>query len=158
MKRFWLSQAPTLARSDTVAPAWWVITRRELRDTLTDWRLLTPLALLALALPTLIAGALVLFVNFVQQDAVAVQVIPFLILLVGFLPAGFSLILALESFAGERERNTLETLLAMPLGDRELYLAKLIAALALPLLGALLSQLVLVTWLLVLVPNVVLSA
>ncbi|ACL24688.1 stage II sporulation protein M [Chloroflexus aggregans] len=158
MKRFWLSQAPTLARSDTVAPAWWVITRRELRDTLTDWRLLIPLVLLALALPTLIAGALVLFVNFVQQDAVAVQIMPFLILLVGFLPAGFSLILALESFAGERERNTLETLLAMPLGDRELYLAKLIAALALPLLGALLSQLVLVTWLLVLVPDVALSA
>ncbi len=158
MKRFWLSQAPTLVRSQMVTPAWWVITRRELRDTLTDWRLLTPLGLLVLALPTLIAGALGLFVNFVQQDAVVVPIIPFLILLVGFLPAGFSLILALESFAGERERNTLETLLAMPLGDRELYLAKLIAALSLPLLGALLSQLVLGTWLLVLVPDMALSA
>ncbi|WP_298408786.1 ABC transporter permease subunit [uncultured Chloroflexus sp.] len=142
MKRFSLSQPTTISSPSRALPAWWIITRRELRDTLTDWRLLTPIALLSLALPALVAAAALVLIRFVGQVDLAIQIIPFAILLVGFLPAGFSLILALESFAGERERNTLETLLAMPLGDRQLYLAKLTAALALPLLGALLSQLV----------------
>ncbi len=142
MKRFSLSRSVSATSTARSLPAWWVITRRELRDTLTDWRLLIPLIMLALALPLLVASAMLVFIRFTEQLELATQIVPFAILLVGFLPAGFSLILALESFAGERERQTLETLLAMPLGDRELYLAKLVAALALPLLGTLLSQLV----------------
>lgn len=158
MKRFSLSR-PTIATLPVQPPpAWWLITRRELRDTLTDWRLLTPLAALALVLPLLVAAAALALIRFTEQVELAVQIIPFAILLIGFLPAGFSLILALESFAGERERNTLETLLAMPLGDRELYLAKWTAALALPLLGALLSQMVFGVTLLVFAPDVALVA
>ncbi len=139
-------------------PAWWVITRRELRDNLTDWRQVIPLALLSMALPALVAAAALTLIRFTEQVELAIQIIPFAILLVGFLPAGFSLVLALESFAGERERNTLETLLALPLSDRELYLAKLAAALALPLLGALLSQLVFGLILHVFAPDVALIA
>lgn len=158
MKRFSLSQSATIATKARPLPAWWIITRRELRDTLTDWRLLVPLALLSIALPALVAAAALALIRFTGQVDLAIQIIPFAILLVGFLPAGFSLVLALESFAGERERNTLETLLAMPLGDRQLYLAKLAAALALPLIGALLSQLVFGAILRIFAPDVALVA
>ncbi|MDW8403418.1 ABC transporter permease subunit [Chloroflexus sp.] len=158
MKRFSLSQSATIGARTRLLPAWWIITRRELRDTLTDWRLLTPIMLLSLALPALVAAAALVFIRFTEQIELAVQIIPFAILLVGFLPSGFSLILALESFAGERERNTLETLLAMPLGDRQLYIAKLTAALALPLLGALLSQSVFGAILRLFAPDVALVA
>jgi len=158
MKRFSLARSVMLLRPLQPLPAWWLITRRELRDTLTDWRLLVPLGLLALALPLLVSAAALALIRFTEQLELAIQIIPFAILLVGFLPAGFSLILALESFAGERERNTLETLLAMPLSDRELYLAKLIAALALPLIGALLSQVVFGVVMLLFAPDVALVA
>jgi len=158
MKRFSLARSVMLLRPLRPLPAWWLITRRELRDTLTDWRLLTPLGLLSLAFPFLVSAAALALIRFTEQLELAIQIIPFAILLVGFLPAGFSLILALESFAGERERNTLETLLAMPLSDRELYLAKLIAALALPLIGALLSQVVFGVVMLLFAPDVALVA
>ncbi len=158
MKRTSLAHSTVLSAWPRLQPAWWLITRRELRDTLTDWRLVTPLALLSLALPLLVAAAALVFIRFTEQIDLAVQIIPFAMLLVGFLPAGFSLILALESFAGERERNTLETLLAMPIGDRELYLAKLVAALAMPLIGGLLSQIVFGMNLLVFAPDVMLVA
>ncbi|WP_322489690.1 ABC transporter permease subunit [Chloroflexus sp.] len=158
MKRFSFPQSATVTMRTHPLPAWWVITRRELRDNLTDWRQVIPLALLSMALPALVAAAALTLIRFTEQVELAIQIIPFAILLVGFLPAGFSLVLALESFAGERERNTLETLLALPLSDRELYLAKLAAALALPLLGALLSQLVFGLILHVFAPDVALIA
>ncbi|MEF3273563.1 MAG: stage II sporulation protein M [Chloroflexus sp.] len=141
MKRFLLFRFTAMTSRTRPLPEWWLITRRELRDTLTDWRLLIPILLLSLVVPLLVAAAVVVFIRFTEQVELASQIVPFAVLLVGFLPAGFSLILALESFAGERERQTLEALLAMPLSDRHLYLAKLTAALALPLIGSLLSQL-----------------
>jgi len=51
---------------------------------------------------------------------------------VGFFPSSISLVVALESFAGERERRTIEPLLAAPLDDVQLYLGKLLAVLFLP--------------------------
>jgi ABC-type Na+ efflux pump permease subunit len=47
--------------------------------------------------------------------------IPFLLLVVGFFPMSFSLIIALETFVGEKERKSLEPLLATPLTDYQLY-------------------------------------
>jgi uncharacterized membrane protein SpoIIM required for sporulation len=76
--------------------------------------------------------------------------VPFTALLVGFVPASFALITALESSVGERERNSLESLLAMPLSDRQLYAGKLLAALLVPLAGSLAATLLflgLMTWL-----------
>jgi ABC-type Na+ efflux pump, permease component len=61
-------------------------------------------------------------------------------LLVGFIPASFSLITALESFVGERERNSLEALLSMPLSDNALYLGKLISSLIPPLMSSFLAM------------------
>ncbi|HMJ77355.1 MAG TPA: ABC transporter permease subunit [Iamia sp.] len=43
-------------------------------------------------------------------------------------PLMVSAVLAADSFAGERDRGTLETMLHTPIRDRELYLAKLLAA------------------------------
>jgi uncharacterized membrane protein SpoIIM required for sporulation len=55
---------------------------------------------------------------------------------VGFFPISISLVIALESFAGERERLSLEPLLATPLTDGQLYLGKMLASLLLPLMAA----------------------
>ena len=59
-----------------------------------------------------------------------------LILLLGYMfapmflifPMMFSTIIAAESFAGERERKTLEALLYTPTSDQELFLGKVLAA------------------------------
>src|SRR5205823_3180193 len=50
-----------------------------------------------------------------------------------FIPASFSLVLALESFVGERERTTLEVLLSTPLREAEIYAGKVVAVLAVAL-------------------------
>ncbi len=113
------------------------IVRREVRELLGDWRIVTPILLLALALPLLLVAAAAQIVGFLEDTSLAVRLAPFGALLVGFLPASFSLIAALESFVGERERNSLETLLAMPLSDAELYLGKFLAALLTPLVASL---------------------
>jgi uncharacterized membrane protein SpoIIM required for sporulation len=55
---------------------------------------------------------------------------------VGFFPISFSLVIALETFVGEKERNSLEPLLATPLTDTQLYLGKTLAAMIPPLLAA----------------------
>ncbi|MBE0697126.1 MAG: ABC transporter permease subunit [Anaerolineaceae bacterium] len=44
-------------------------------------------------------------------------------------PLMFSTVIAAESFAGERERKTIEALLYTPASDRELFVGKLLAAL-----------------------------
>ena len=61
-----------------------------------------------------------------------------IVLLVGYLfapfflimPLMFSTVIASESFAGERERKTIEALLYTPATDTELFLGKVLAALA----------------------------
>lgn len=118
------------------------IMRRELRELLSDWRIVTPIVLLSLVLPQLLVAAAGQMVGFLDDASLAERLVPFGALLVGFLPASFSLIAALESFVGERERNSLESLLAMPLADSELYLGKLSAALLAPLTSSLLAMLV----------------
>jgi uncharacterized membrane protein SpoIIM required for sporulation len=58
-----------------------------------------------------------------------------------FLPASYSLVLALESFVGERERSTLEVLLSTPLREAEIYAGKVASVLGISLVlcfGALL--------------------
>ena len=57
-------------------------------------------------------------------------------MIVGFFPISFSLIIALESFVGEKERNSIEPILSMPLSDLELYLGKMLSSLLLPLLAS----------------------
>lgn len=119
-----------------------IITRRELRDQIRDWRILGPIALLTLFFPLLMNFTASQAVQFVQEygaDIVGERLIPFLLMVVGFFPISVSLVIALESFAGERERLTLEPLLAAPLSDGQLYMGKLLASLFLPLLAAYLA-------------------
>jgi uncharacterized membrane protein SpoIIM required for sporulation/ABC-type transport system involved in multi-copper enzyme maturation permease subunit len=120
----------------------WIIARRELRDTVRDWRIISPILVLTLLFPWLMNWTAQVAVNFVEvRDAALIgeRLIPFLLMIVGFFPISFSLIIALETFVGEKERRSIEPLLAMPLSDLELYLGKMISATALPLAGSVLS-------------------
>jgi uncharacterized membrane protein SpoIIM required for sporulation len=112
------------------------ITRREVSDTLTDWRILAPMFILSFVLPELLIAAANFAVRFVGDQNTISRLVPFVMLLVGFIPASFSLITALETFVGERERNSLEALLSMPISDNQLYLGKLISSLLPPLLSS----------------------
>lgn len=117
----------------------WLIVRRELRDTLRDWRMLTPIVLLTLFFPVLMtwtAGVAQNFVNRFGTPLIGERLIPFLMLIVGFFPISFSLVIALEAFVGERERKSLEPLLSTPLTDGQLYVGKLIASLTPALMAA----------------------
>jgi uncharacterized membrane protein SpoIIM required for sporulation len=64
------------------------------------------------------------------------RLIPFLLMIVGFFPISFSLVIALETFVGEKERHSLEPLLATPLTNAELYWGKTMAAMIPPLVSA----------------------
>jgi uncharacterized membrane protein SpoIIM required for sporulation/ABC-type transport system involved in multi-copper enzyme maturation permease subunit len=120
----------------------WLIVRRELRDTFRDWRMITPIVLLTLFFPILMtwtAGVAQNFVNRFGTPLIAERLIPFLMLIVGFFPMSFSLVIALEAFVGERERKSLEPLLSTPLTDGQLYVGKMIASLVPALLAAFLG-------------------
>ncbi|MGQ9502914.1 MAG: stage II sporulation protein M [Anaerolineae bacterium] len=115
-----------------------VITRRELRDSLRDWRIMTPIVILTLLFPFLMDFTAGMARDFVlryggENALIAERLNPFLLMIVGFFPVTFSLVLALETFVGEKERGSLEPLLSMPISDGELYLGKMLAALILPL-------------------------
>ncbi|HEU4322788.1 MAG TPA: stage II sporulation protein M [Roseiflexaceae bacterium] len=112
------------------------IARREINDMLTDWRILLPIFILTFVLPTLLIAATNFVIRFIDDPNTIPLLVPFVMLLIGFIPASFSLIAALESFVGERERNSLEALLSMPISDSQLYLAKLISSLMPPLLSS----------------------
>jgi uncharacterized membrane protein SpoIIM required for sporulation/ABC-type transport system involved in multi-copper enzyme maturation permease subunit len=120
----------------------WLIVRRELRDTFRDWRMVTPIVLLTLFFPILMtwtAGVAQTFVNRFGTPLIAERLIPFLLLIVGFFPMSFSLVIALEAFVGERERKSLEPLLSTPLTDGQLYVGKMIASLVPALMAAFLA-------------------
>lgn len=116
-----------------------LITRREVRDQLRDWRIITPIIILTLVFPLLMnftAGQAVAFVERYGAPVVGERLIPFLLMVVGFFPISVSLVIALESFVGEKERHSLEPLLSSPLSDTELYIGKVMAAMLPPLLAA----------------------
>src|SRR5262245_52145295 len=112
------------------------IARREVTDTLSDWRILVPMFILSFILPQLLIAGAGFAIDFVGDPNTIILLVPFAMLLVGFIPASFSLITALETFVGERERNSLEALLAMPISDGALYLGKLVSSLLPPLFSS----------------------
>jgi ABC-type transport system involved in multi-copper enzyme maturation permease subunit len=125
------------------AQASWLIARREIVDLLSDWRIIGPALLLVVVFPLLLvimsAQGHDFLIRRISPDAFT-NLVPFALMLVGFFPVSFSLMIALESFAGEKERNTLEALLSTPLSDRTLYLGKLLAALIPPLVASYISM------------------
>lgn len=114
-----------------------MVTKREVRDQLRDWRIIFPVIILTLFFPGLMnftAHRVVSFVESYGAPIIGDRLIPFLLLIVGFFPISVSLVIALESFVGEKERHSIEPLLSSPLGDGQIYLGKLLAALLPPLL------------------------
>jgi uncharacterized membrane protein SpoIIM required for sporulation len=120
-----------------------VVTRREVKDAFRDWRIVIPIILLTAGFPAIMnftAGRLLGFVEDFGAEIIANQLIPFLLLVVGFFPISFSLIVALETFVGEKERKSLEPLLATPLTNTQLYVGKMMASLVPPILASYLGM------------------
>ena len=120
----------------------WIIARRELRDTFRDWRIVLPIVILTLVFPWLMNWTAQTAVDFVEQREAPIigeRLIPFLLMIVGFFPISFSLVIALETFVGEKERRSIEPLLSMPISNLELYLGKMISAIVPPLMGSVLG-------------------
>ena len=108
-----------------------IVTRREVIDQLRDWRIVVPLILLTLFFPLLMNYTASEAVNFVTQHGAPIigdRLVPFLLMVVGFFPISISLVIALESFVGEKERHSLEPLLSSPLTDLQLYIGKMLAS------------------------------
>jgi uncharacterized membrane protein SpoIIM required for sporulation len=121
----------------------WLVARRELVDQLRDWRILMPMFVLILFFPFLMNFTAFQVVNFTNQyggDLVADQIVPLLLMVVGFFPVTVSLIVALEAFVGEKERGTIEPLLSSPLDDSHIYVGKLLAGTLVPLTASYVSM------------------
>lgn len=119
----------------------WIITRREVIDSFRDWRILTPIFILTFLFPflaTFVAGQFTDFVVRYGADFILIadRTIPFLLMIVGFFPISISLVIALETFVGEKERRSLEPLLSTPLTNTELYIGKTLSAMIPPLVAS----------------------
>jgi uncharacterized membrane protein SpoIIM required for sporulation/ABC-type transport system involved in multi-copper enzyme maturation permease subunit len=122
-----------------------IITRREVRDQFRDWRIIAPILVLTLFFPALMNFTAQQVVGYVQKYDVPLigdRLIPFLLMVVGFFPISISLVIALESFVGEKERRSIEPLLSSPLTDLQLYLGKLFAVVIPPLAASYLGIIV----------------
>lgn len=123
--------------------SWWitlsnalVITRREVRDSFRDWRIIAPIILLTFFFPFLAQWAAGLIAGYLATygaEYIGEQFIPFLLMVVGFFPISISLVIALETFVGEKERRSLEPLLSTPLTNTELYIGKMLSSMIPPL-------------------------
>ena len=85
-----------------MAPA--IIAHREIRDTLSDWRVITPMLVLAVLVPIIIVAGIrvgVPIMGRIDPEATTSKLIPFGAMMAAFFPISFSLVVALESFAGE---------------------------------------------------------
>lgn len=119
-----------------------ILTRREIRDSLRDWRITAPILILTLVFPWIMNLTTRVAIDFTEQyqaTIIPIHLIPFAMMIVGFFPISFSLIIALEAFVGEKERSSLEPLLTTPLSDESLYVGKLLASMLPPLVASFLG-------------------
>lgn len=117
----------------------WLVAQRELRDQFRDWRVLVPMAILTLCFPFLMnefAKQTINFLNQYEANLILDRLVPFSIMIIGFFPITVSLVVALESFVGEKERGTIEPLLTAPFDDWQLYFGKLLVGAATPLIAS----------------------
>jgi uncharacterized membrane protein SpoIIM required for sporulation/ABC-type transport system involved in multi-copper enzyme maturation permease subunit len=129
-----------------------VITRREIRDQMRDWRIIFPVLGLTIFFPFLMnftAGQMVNFVREYGGNILTERMVPFLLMIVGFFPISVSMVIALETFVGEKERGSIEPLLNTPLKDWQLYLGKLLSATVPPLFASYLGMAVYIVGLLI---------
>ncbi|MBN1314646.1 MAG: ABC transporter permease subunit, partial [Anaerolineales bacterium] len=123
---------------EAIQPSW-IVARREILDTIRDWRQVVPTLLLTFGFPLLMDLSAKQALNFVARyggEVMGERFVPFLLLMVGFFPVSASLYTALGAFAGEKEQKSLEPLLASPLADWQLYLGKFVGTIIPPLLAA----------------------
>jgi len=120
----------------------WMVARREFVDQFRDWRIIVPMVLLVSLFPFIADDTTrqaVTFMNRFGGELILSRLVPFVILIIGFFPLSFTLVVALESFVGEKERGTIEPLLSSPLEDGHLYLGKLFVGISTPLVFSFLS-------------------
>ena len=133
-----MSERTTQTWASQLRPAW-IVTSREVRDQFRDWRIVIPIIVLTLIFPAIMnftAESAVDFVADFGAEIVGERLIPFLLMVVGFFPISISLVIALESFVGEKERKSIEPLLSSPLEDWHMYLGKLVAVMVPPLIAS----------------------
>jgi len=122
-----------------------VITRREVRDQFRDWRIIFPILGLTIFFPFLMnftTAQVLQFVNRYGASIVGERLVPFSMMIVGFFPISVSLVIALESFVGEKERGSIEPLFNTPLLDWQIYIGKLISSIVPPLFASFVGMLV----------------
>src|SRR5574342_608951 len=115
----------------------WMVARREFMDQFRDWRIIVPMLMLVTLFPFIADDSTRQAVNFMNRyggDLILDRLVPFVVLVIGFFPLSFTLVVALESFVGDKERGTIEPLLSSPLEDSHMYLGKLFVGVATPLL------------------------
>src|SRR5689334_7129257 len=110
-----------------------LVARRDLRDATSELRLIAAMVALTLAIPLASGSGVRALAAFGGGTAVVNRLSLVGAFFVVFIPASFSLVLALESFVGERERTTLEVLLSTPLREAEIYAGKVAAVLGVSL-------------------------
>src|SRR6266566_1959700 len=106
-----------------------LVAARDLRDAISELRLIIAMVGLGLAIPIACAIGVRGLALYGGGTAVVNRLSLVGAFFVVFIPASFSLVLALESFVGERERTTLEVLLSTPLREAEIYAGKVVAVL-----------------------------
>jgi uncharacterized membrane protein SpoIIM required for sporulation/ABC-type transport system involved in multi-copper enzyme maturation permease subunit len=114
----------------------WMVAQREFLDQFRDWRIVVPMFVLVTLFPFIADDTTRQAVNFMNRfggDLILDHLIPFVVLVIGFFPLSFTLVVALESFVGEKERGTIEPLLSSPIEDTHMYLGKLLVGIATPL-------------------------
>ena len=110
-----------------------LVAGRDLRDAVSELRLVMAMVGLTLAIPIASGSGVRALAAFGGGTAVVNRLSLVGAFFVVFIPASFSLVLALESFVGERERTTLEVLLSTPLREAEIYAGKVLAVLTVSL-------------------------
>src|SRR5258706_5377614 len=110
-----------------------LVAARDLRDAISEIRLIIAMVGLAVAIPVAAAIGVRGLALYGGGTAVVNRLSVVGAFFVVFIPATFSLVLALESFVGERERTTLEVLISTPLKEVEIYAGKVAAVLAISL-------------------------
>jgi uncharacterized membrane protein SpoIIM required for sporulation/ABC-type transport system involved in multi-copper enzyme maturation permease subunit len=123
----------------------WVVAKREIQDQFRDWRIIFPIVGLTLVFPFIMNWTAQQMLDFTKDYGATVitnRLVPFLLMIVGFFPISVSLVIALESFVGEKERGSIEPLLNTPLKDWQLYLGKLISSTVPPLVSSYLGMIV----------------
>ncbi|MFQ6040753.1 MAG: ABC transporter permease subunit [Candidatus Poribacteria bacterium] len=118
-----------------------VICRKELLEISRDKKFIIPCLLMPVGMPIMLyfitLGNMKIF-----QNTTMGYMFPLGLMLLGLLATMFSLGIAVESFVGEKERKTIEPLLATPLSELELFVGKCIAATILPVVATYVAEVV----------------